>query len=453
VAAGWAVDDQCAKAFATTFYRSLRAGKPFVDAVFDARKAAYDTNRDSNTWAAYQCYGDPEWTLNVNLSMPDESDEAMDEQRRERFGAIASPLALVLTLEILINEAAYMRERVDARAARVPKRILGDVDYLVGTIAERYLWHKQGEVAQTIALAYETLGQFKKAVEWYSAALSAKDGGANHKAVEKFANLSIRYVEEEVRQMAERADKARKLAQKKSGHGVAVPAVTLGDKHKADLARAQQLLQRLVDECASDDPRRAERLNLMASAYKRHALIALSLNQPEAATDATKAMLQAAKNAAQAARDSKASNLFYPLLNEAVAHVAAHAMRKKAHPLATELVAEIQAALTKKNTQDPDFWSDVNDTEIGLYTRVAERQLAAVDSQSDGGQTFAMQIKAAFDRLHQQIQDSSKWRSVHDTARLVLAPYAQCPDHRGEERAAAAELLALLAKFAEPAGR
>jgi pimeloyl-ACP methyl ester carboxylesterase len=451
VAAGWAVDDQCAKAFATTFYRSLRAGKPFVDAVFDARKAAYETNRDSNTWAAYQCYGDPEWTLNVNMPMPDESDDAMDEQRRERFGAIASSMALMLTLETLINEAAYMRERVDARAARVPKRILGDVDYLVGTIAERYLWHKKGDVAQTIALAYETLGQFKKAVEWYGAALHAKDGRADHKALEKYANLSIRYVEEDVRLMAERADKARKLAQKKSGAGLAVPPVALTDKHRADLAQAQQLLQRLVDECTDDDPRRIERLNLMTSARKRHALIALSLNQPEAATDATKAMLQAAKLAAHLARDAKAPDLFYPLLNEAVAHVALHATRKKAHPLAAELVAEIQTTLAQKNKDDPDFWSAVNDIEIALYVHVAERQLAATDINSS--QTFATQFKEDFDRLHKQIQDSAKWRSVHDTARLALTPYAQCPDHRTDERAAAADLLALLAKFAEAAGR
>ncbi len=453
VAAGWAVDDQCAKAFATTFYRSLRAGKAFGDAVFDARKAAYEANRNSNTWAAYQCYGDPEWTLHVNMPTPDESDEAMDEQRRERFGAISSPLALVLTLETLINEAAYMRERTDARASRVPKRISGDVDYLVGTVAERYQWHQQGEVAQTIALAYETLGQFKKAVEWYGAALHAKDSGASHKAVEKFANLSIRYVEEEVRQMADRADKANKLARKKNGAHSAVSPVALSDKQRADLARGQQLLQRLVDECPDNDPRRVERMSLVASAHKRQALIALSLNQPEAATDAIKAMLQMAKKAAQIARDTKAPNLHYPLLNEIVAHVALHAMRKKAEPLPQALLAEVQTALDQKNKDDPDFWSTVNGIEIALYAEVARRRLAAPLAGDEEGQTCAARAKDNFDKLHDQIQDSGKWRSVHDTARLAVAPYAQCPDHPAAERAAAADLLAMLAKFAETAGR
>lgn len=453
VAAGWAVDDDCAKAFATTFYRSLRAGKPFVDAVFDARKAAYDTNRSSNTWAAYQCYGDPEWTLSVSMPMPDESDAALDEQRRERFGAIASAQALVLTLEALINEAAYMRERTDSQTARSPKRILGDVDYLVGTVSERHLWNKQGEVAQAIGLAYETLGQFKKAVESYQAALVAKDGGASHKVLEKFANLSIRYVEEEVRQMAERAEKAKKLAAKKQGKGAPTkaPVVALSDKHKADIAQARVLLERLVDECGVGDPRLPERLSLLASAYKRQALIAWSLRQHDQALAALKDMQKVSQRAAQAARASKSRTLFYPLLNEVVALVSMHATQKKAHPLPAHLFDEALASLDAENKEDPDFWSAVSDIELTMYAKVAERRLAAASSPE--GPTAVEQITQSLGRLNSQIQDSGKWRSVHDTARLGLGLYSQCPEHAPAERAAANELLNLLAKFAEPAGR
>lgn len=60
VAAGWAVDDHDATAFAETLYsRLLDNGEPFGNAVTQARRAATTTN----TWAAYQCYGDPGYRL------------------------------------------------------------------------------------------------------------------------------------------------------------------------------------------------------------------------------------------------------------------------------------------------------------------------------------------------------------------------------------------------------
>ncbi len=63
VAAGWAVDDDGAIAFATAFYEQLlERGTAFGDAVHAARRSAHDAS-DSMTWAAYQCYGDPEFRL------------------------------------------------------------------------------------------------------------------------------------------------------------------------------------------------------------------------------------------------------------------------------------------------------------------------------------------------------------------------------------------------------
>ena len=59
IAAGWAVDDNPANAFASTFYSALIGGCRFIDAVAQAREAA--RRMGGNTWAAYQCYGDPDW--------------------------------------------------------------------------------------------------------------------------------------------------------------------------------------------------------------------------------------------------------------------------------------------------------------------------------------------------------------------------------------------------------
>src|SRR5690606_828403 len=63
VAAGWAVDDAAALAFAEAFYGRMLAGEAFGEAVRAAREEVWLRFRGVNTWGAYQCYGDPDYTL------------------------------------------------------------------------------------------------------------------------------------------------------------------------------------------------------------------------------------------------------------------------------------------------------------------------------------------------------------------------------------------------------
>jgi pimeloyl-ACP methyl ester carboxylesterase len=65
VAAGWAVADDAATTFAESFYRALIDGRAeFVEAVREARETTYEAHgSSSNTWGAYQCYGDPRYTI------------------------------------------------------------------------------------------------------------------------------------------------------------------------------------------------------------------------------------------------------------------------------------------------------------------------------------------------------------------------------------------------------
>ncbi|MGH9132869.1 MAG: CHAT domain-containing protein, partial [Ilumatobacteraceae bacterium] len=62
VAAAWAVNDAAARAFAETFYAELTGGRPLGDTVARARSACAQTG-GGETWAAYQCYGDPGFVL------------------------------------------------------------------------------------------------------------------------------------------------------------------------------------------------------------------------------------------------------------------------------------------------------------------------------------------------------------------------------------------------------
>ena len=61
VAAGWAVDDADAQQFAAKFYIDLLQGRAYFDAVRSARTSIYPGN--GNTYGAYQCYGDPDYTM------------------------------------------------------------------------------------------------------------------------------------------------------------------------------------------------------------------------------------------------------------------------------------------------------------------------------------------------------------------------------------------------------
>jgi len=59
VAAGWRVDDRAARTFAGTFYRQLLDGAPLRSAAKEARRETYKRHPASNSWGAFQIYGDP----------------------------------------------------------------------------------------------------------------------------------------------------------------------------------------------------------------------------------------------------------------------------------------------------------------------------------------------------------------------------------------------------------
>src|SRR5262249_28630725 len=65
IAAGWAVDDGAAVTFATTFYDQMLRGECFGQAVLTARRVTHENHPGTNTWGAYQCYGNPNFRLNL----------------------------------------------------------------------------------------------------------------------------------------------------------------------------------------------------------------------------------------------------------------------------------------------------------------------------------------------------------------------------------------------------
>ncbi len=58
IAAGWAVNDDAALLFSEVFYKEMFAGAAFGEAVQAARSQCFNKFPNTNTWGAYQCYGD-----------------------------------------------------------------------------------------------------------------------------------------------------------------------------------------------------------------------------------------------------------------------------------------------------------------------------------------------------------------------------------------------------------
>ncbi|WP_336514812.1 CHAT domain-containing protein [Pollutibacter soli] len=68
IVAGWEVDDLAAEEFATRFYESMLDGnQSFGDAVLNARKYVHEKYRYTNTWGAFQCYGDPHYKFPIDI--------------------------------------------------------------------------------------------------------------------------------------------------------------------------------------------------------------------------------------------------------------------------------------------------------------------------------------------------------------------------------------------------
>src|SRR6185436_21177735 len=101
IAAGWAVADDAAAEFATTFYGELLKGERFIDAVARARTKARSCG--GNTWAAYQCYGDADWRFRQAVGDAQRPPAPLGNE----FASIASAPSLVLALDRIGVESEF----------------------------------------------------------------------------------------------------------------------------------------------------------------------------------------------------------------------------------------------------------------------------------------------------------------------------------------------------------
>jgi len=402
IAAGWAISDDAAARFATVFYGSLANGKTFIDAVADARLAA--RAKDDNTWAAYQCYGDPSWRMLVaedGASVGGASPEQM-------FGHLASPSALMLALGQLASTSQYDKS--------VKATLRANLTYLEEHFAPR--WGAIGTVAEAFGAAWAQVDRKeaidrKKAIEWYARALAAEDGSASWRAAEQLGNLRVRMGE------------SMAAAIPTNGAGGDVAAAI--NQAREEIQKGLELLERLnsVQETA-------ERQSICASAWKRRALLeALARDRNVGGADgdelaALTKMRDAYQGAEKLALMNGNPNLFYSALNGLAAQLILSFGQEGWGGLDEALVKQIRASLEAKQKSDPDFWSSVGLIELDLYQALSQSRLARECTA----------IEAQYRGLHVRVDsDLLSWESARDQLRLLFAarrPWSEAEWRAGE---------------------
>lgn len=197
VVAGWAVDDRASQHFAEVFYRALiDEGQPFGKAVHEARRDTWQGYATTNTWGAFQAYGDPGFLIDPS------SPAAGDRRGTSKFVA---PQELVDRLEQLRESLKRPGGRTSTTTLRALER---EIAALLARAPET--WAQRGDINYAIARVYADFGQegFVAACAHYLKAIEREEdaGLVPIKAIEQLANLEVRGTGsiEDIRRGAER---------------------------------------------------------------------------------------------------------------------------------------------------------------------------------------------------------------------------------------------------------
>ena len=167
VAAGWAVDDRAACVFAERFYQYMLKGERFGDAVLAARKHASQLFPSSNTWGAYQCYGNPDFRLDGMTR------DGHGDGRARRY--------------VAREEVLQELQDIEAQAGGGDRKKL--LDQLEELSVQTPVEWRDGQVLAAFGRAYGELGEFEKAIATYRQALIDESGTLPLRTVQQLANF------------------------------------------------------------------------------------------------------------------------------------------------------------------------------------------------------------------------------------------------------------------------
>ena len=331
VAAGWAVQDDAAALFAATFYRELLGGTSFGYAVLTARNAAYIAHPDVNTWGAYQCYGDPDFTLGKAES--------------------STPARRCKTSYAAISEAIVDLENITAEAKTARGPAVAECQKSIRNIEQSVPpeWLSSGALQTALGRACSELTQFEDAVGHYKKAIADDKAVAPIWTAEQLWNLQSRWAQELAASDPESALRLVKEAEEKLIE-----------------------LNRAFGETG-------ERISLLGSVAKRRAMIAAGSTDKQAALRA------------MADHYCKAYNLgaergkpdFYPLVNCMTGQALSYLLGEN-EELATDFYLSLDRAAslaTEDNQKNPNFWNTATPIDCLLLRHLTTGDLAEYSAE------------------------------------------------------------------------
>jgi CHAT domain-containing protein len=170
VVAGWAVDDSAAKRFAEVFYDKMLSGENFAQAVKAARRACFREFPRTNTWGAYQCYGDQYYQLT---------------KKPQKLGA---EYHYILEKEILIDLENFIDDTKSNR--KRDSNFLEKLKLISKGIDESGL--RNATVTELEINALAELQEYSLALEKFKLLFEEKEANFSVKALELWCNCKIK---------------------------------------------------------------------------------------------------------------------------------------------------------------------------------------------------------------------------------------------------------------------
>jgi tetratricopeptide (TPR) repeat protein len=293
-----------------------------------ARQEIFSQFGAVNTWGAYQCYGDPGFSIKPM--------ERADDGRP--FVAEREFCAAVLRL------AKRVRAADKEQKAELSHRL----ERMIG--AAQSSWLKSGVTCAAIARAFGALGRFDEAVTYYERVLVAEPASASVADIEQLANLISRVA----------------AGQKPSRKSLTV------------MKRSTKLLQNLAALGET-----AERLSLLGGTAKRLAQHASGHARMQALKDMTKAY----ENGYAVAVKNERSNAWYPLSNAIAGKVAMSWLPGAPKGVAADLDTDIRTLrdYVKKMSAISDFWGLALPADVRLLEAAVTGQLSANERKAIEG--------------------------------------------------------------------
>ncbi|WP_296699979.1 CHAT domain-containing protein [Algoriphagus sp.] len=317
IVAGWAVDDTAALEFARHFYKNMFAGDGFGEAVKQSRKKIYEEyGRRTNTWGAFQCYGDPFYKL-INDRKGNSNDTG------------------ILVIEEVEIELQNLSQQMEANNYE-QEYVLKHMIQLEASVEK--LGIENDKILELAASIYYGLNEYSRSCNCYKKLMGREKSNFSVKSIEQYCNVRAKLAVKNYLEEDEKGSNTIKLL----------------DEVISDLKALIQLGES------------TERLSLLGSTYKRKMYVLLQMSSKEYQTALSEAVAYYEK-----ASDISGFKNPYPLTNWLIllrlkllseGKTSLGSLPLKARKAINELIEKY----SNNSNSVKDFWTMTNEVTLKL---------------------------------------------------------------------------------------